>query len=76
MPRVITDMFLRAIAILIEVIILGGIICCLLGGAWLTLFDLGLDPKYKKIITMALALAGLIVVVFCIAHLTLFYPGT
>ncbi len=68
------DILLRTIAIFIEVAILVSIIYVLLSGVRLTVFDLGLGPKYKKVITMALVLAGCIVVVFFIAHLTLFYP--
>lgn len=69
------DVVLRTIAIFIEVLILAAIIFCLLAGAWLTLFDLGLGPKYKKILAMALVVAGCIVMVFFIAHLTTFYPA-
>ena len=68
------DVLLRVIAIVIEVVILVAIICSLLAGVWLTIFDLGIGPKYKKVITMALVVAGCIVVVFFIAHLTAFYP--
>jgi len=68
------DVLLRTIAIFIEVLILAAIIYCLLTGARLTIFDLGLGPKYKKVVTMALVVAGCIVVVFFIAHLTSFYP--
>ncbi len=69
-------MLLRAIAIFVEVLILAGIMYALLSGAWLTLFDLGLGVKYKKFLTVALTLAGLMAVVFFVAHLTSFYPGT
>lgn len=68
------DVLLRTIAIIVEVLILAAIIYCLLTGARLTIFDLGLGPKYKKVVTMALVVAGCIVVVFFIAHLTSFYP--
>ncbi len=68
------DVLLRTIAIFVEVLILAAIIYCLLTGARLTIFDLGLGPKYKKVVTMALVVAGCIVVVFFIAHLTSFYP--
>ena len=68
------DVFLRAIAIAIEVIILAVLLYCLLDGVWLTIFDLGLGSKYKKAIAMALAVVGGLVVVFLIAHLTTFYP--
>ena len=69
------DVLLRTIAIFIEVAILVMIIYCLLVGAWLTVLDLGLGAKYKKVVTMALVTAGCIVVVFFIAHLTAFYPA-
>ena len=69
------DILLRTIAIFIEVVILAAIILCLLVGARLTVFDLGLGPKYKRVVTMALVMAGCIVVVFFIAHLTAFYPA-
>ena len=69
------DVVLRTLAIFIEVLILAAIIFCLLAGVWLTLFDLGLGPKYKKILAMALVVAGCIVMVFFIAHLTAFYPA-
>ncbi len=68
------DIFLRAIAIIVEIAILASIIYVLLTGVRLTVFDLGLGPKYKKVVAMALVLAGCILVVFFIAHLTLFYP--
>ena len=68
------DVLLRVIAIVIEVVIMAAIIYSLLAGARLTIFDLGIEPKYKKVITMALVVAGCIVVFFFIAHLTAFYP--
>ena len=68
------DVFLRTIAIFIEVAILVAIIYCLLTGVRLTVLDLGLRAKYKKVVAMALVLAGCLVVVFFIAHLISFYP--
>ena len=68
------DVFLRAIAIFIEEILLAGLLACVLVGVWLTLFDLGIKPKYKKAIAMALVAIGGIVMVFFITHLTTFYP--
>lgn len=68
------DILLRVIAIFIEVAILAAIMYVLLTGARLTLFDLGLGPKYRKVVILALILAGCLVVVFFIAHLTSFYP--
>ncbi len=69
------DMLLRIIAIIVEVAILAAIIYVLLTGVRLILFDLGIGPKYKKIITMAIILVSCMVVVFFIAHLTAFYPA-
>lgn len=69
------DVALRVIAIFIEVIILVSVIYALLVGARLTIFDLGLGSKYKRVITMALILAGAMVVVFFIGHLVSFYPA-
>jgi len=69
------DIFLRAIAILIEVVILAGIMYALLRGVKVIAFDLGLGEKYKKFITMALIAVGSIAVIFFIAHLTSFYPS-
>lgn len=68
------DVLLRVVAIVIEVLILTAIIYVLLTGAWLTIFDLGIGSKYKKVIATVLVLVGCIVVVFFIAHLTAFYP--
>ena len=69
------DILLRAIAIFVEVAILAVIIYVLLTGVRLVVFDLGLGPKYKKVVAMALVLAGGMVVVFFIAHLISLYPG-
>lgn len=68
------DVLPRVVAIVIEVLILTAIIYVLLTGAWLTIFDLGIGSKYKKVIATVLVLVGCIVVVFFIAHLTAFYP--
>ena len=65
---------LRAIAIFIEVAILMAITYSVLNGAKLTIFDLGVGPKYSKAITMGLLVVGAIIVAFFIAHLTAFYP--
>ena len=68
------DIFLRTVAIFIEVLFLAGIMLSLLLGVKLILFDLGLGPKYKKMITIALLTVGVIAMVFFISHLTTFYP--
>ncbi len=69
------DVLLRVIAIFIEVVLLAVIIYSLLNGVRLTALDLGIKPKYNKAITMALVTAGVLMVVFFIAHLTTFYPA-
>lgn len=66
---------MRAIAIAIEAIILSGIMFSLFAGARLILLDLGLGVRYKRMITILLLVAGSMVVVFFIAHLTSFYPS-
>ena len=68
------DIFLRVVAIFIEVVILAAIMYVLLTGARLTIFDLGLGAKYKQAVAMVLILAGGLTVIFFIAHLTSFYP--
>ena len=65
----------RAIVIAVEVLILATIMFSLLWAVRLTIFDLGLGPKYKGIITMLLVAVGIVSVVFFIAHLTSFYPS-
>ena len=69
------DILLRVVAVAIEVIILAVLLYCLLDGVWLTIFDLGLGAKYKKVIAMLFAVVGCIVLVFLVAHLTTFYPA-
>ena len=68
------NVFLRVIAILVEVLILAALIYALLRALQLTVFDLGLESKYKKIVVIALVLAGSMAIVFFIAHLISFYP--
>jgi hypothetical protein len=62
------------VSIIIEVFFLTVLVACLLGGMWLTLFDLGLKPKYQRAVMMALTAVGCAAVVFFIAHLISFYP--
>ena len=68
------NVFLRVIAILVEVLILAALIYTLLRALQLTVFELGLESKYKKIVVIALVLAGSMALVFFIAHLISFYP--
>jgi hypothetical protein len=65
---------LRAIAIVIEVLILMGVIYCLFLAARLTMLDVGFDSKYNRFVTWTLRIVGGMVSAFFIAHLTLFYP--
>ena len=68
------DVFLRTLAITIEGLILLVVYYAVARGAKLVMFDLGLNDKYSRIINVALVLVGIIFAVFCIAHLTTFYP--
>jgi len=68
------DIFLRAVAIFIELLILAGIMFSLLLGVKLILFDLGLRPKYKRMVNIVLITLGVLSAVFLISHLTTFYP--
>lgn len=65
---------MRAIAIVIEVLILMGVIYCLFLAARLTILDVGFDSKYDRFVRWVLGIVGAVVSVFFIAHLTLFYP--
>ena len=69
------DIFLRVIAIIIEVLILVVMAYCVFNAVRLTVFDFGVKQKYKKAITIMLIAAGSLLVVFFIAHLTTFYPA-
>ncbi len=68
------DLLFRGIAIAIEVIILAAIAYGILNGVKLTVFDLGLRPKYNRFINAVLLIVGCLVLVFFIAHLTFLYP--
>ena len=68
------DILLRTIAIIIEVVILVVIAYAVFNGVRLAALDIGIKPKYNKVLVMALCAVGAIVVVFFIAHLTTFYP--
>ena len=69
------DILVRAIAIIVETLLLAAITYAVLNGVRLTIFDLGVGPKYSKAVAMAFVVMGVIVVVFFIAHLTAFYPA-
>lgn len=66
---------IRSVDIFIEVVLLAAVSSCILVGAWLTIFDLGLRPLYKKAVTMALIVIGGFLVIFFISHLISFYPA-
>ena len=68
------DIFLRTIAIFIEVLLLAVIAYSVLNGVRLTAFDLGAGERYQKAVAMVLIIVGVLIVVFFIAHLTSFYP--
>ncbi|MBP1708740.1 MAG: hypothetical protein H6Q40_529 [Deltaproteobacteria bacterium] len=65
---------MRAIAIVIEVLILMGVIYCLFMAARLTILDVGFRTKYDRFIRWALGIVGAVLSAFFVAHLTLFYP--
>jgi len=65
---------LRAIAIVVEVLILMGVTYCFFLAARLTILDVGFQSKYDRFIRWALRIVGAVVSAFFIAHLTLFYP--
>jgi len=65
---------LRALAIVIEVLILMGVIYCFFLAARLTILDVGFQPKYDRFLRWALRIVGAVLSAFFVAHLTLFYP--
>ena len=69
------DIFLRSIAILIEVALLIAIFYYIFNGVRLILFDMGIKQKYSKVITMALLTVGCVLATFLISHLITFYPA-
>jgi len=68
------DIFLRTIAIIFEVLLLAVVAYSVLNGVRLTVFDLGIGPKYGRVIAMAFIVVGCLVAVFFIAHLMVWYP--
>lgn len=65
----------RAAAIFLEILVLSSIALTLLAALRITVFDLGLKPKYGRAITMVMVLIAVIAISFFSVHLTLFYPG-
>ena len=68
------SIFLRTIAIIIEVLILAVIAYSILNGVRLSALDLGVRTKYNRMLTLIMVVAGVIFLIFFIAHLTTFYP--
>ena len=68
------DTFLRVIAVLIEVAILGAVFYYIIAGVRLMLFDLGIKQQHNKIVTLFLTAAGSLLLVFIFSHLFTFYP--
>jgi hypothetical protein len=68
------DVFLRTVAVLLEVAVLGIMMLCLFWGLKLLLDDFGLNKKYEKAIVMALATLWFVVTFFFAMHLASFYP--
>ncbi len=68
------EAMLRPIAISIEVLLLIAIFYCILAGARLILFDIGITRKYSNIITLMLLAVGAMIIVFLSSHLSAFYP--
>jgi hypothetical protein len=68
------DQFLRAVAVLLEVSVLAGMMFSILWGVKLLVADLGISSKYNRAIMMALAVLFSVFVFFFIMHLSAFYP--
>ena len=68
------DTFLRVIAVLIEVAILGVVFYSIIAGIRLILFDLGIKQQHNKIVTLFLTAVGSLFLVFLFSHLFTFYP--
>ncbi|MGQ9510129.1 MAG: hypothetical protein ACUVTN_12180 [Thermodesulfobacteriota bacterium] len=68
------ESLIRPVAIGIELILLIAFLYCFLLGFKLILFDLGLNPKYKRFVMISLIIIGGMILSFLIAHLLTFYP--
>lgn len=69
-----TGVLPRLLAILVELVLLMAILYFMLNGVRLILFDVGLKPKYSKIISLMLIAVGGLLVVFLVSYLLAFYP--
>ena len=65
---------LRSVTLVVELAILTAALYSFLVGFRFTLFDLGLDQKYQRFVTISLFIIGGLVLSFLIAHLITFYP--
>lgn len=68
------DAFIRAIAIIIEVLIIGAVFYHILAGVQILLLEVGLTARYSRIITLALLVVGTVLGTFLVSHLVTFYP--
>ena len=68
------DQFLRVVAVLLEVTVLGIMMLCVFWGLKLLLDDFGVNKKYERAIVMALSVLWVLFVFFFIMHLSSFYP--
>lgn len=68
------DVLLRTIAIIIEVLIIGAVFYHILAGVRILLLEVGMTPKYMRIITLALLAVGTVLGTFFVSHLITFYP--
>ena len=69
------EQFLRVVAVLLEVAVLGIMMLCLFWGLRLLLTELGVNQKYDRAVGMALTVLWSIVTVFFAMHLSAFYPS-
>jgi uncharacterized membrane protein len=68
------EIFIRAIAVIVELAILMAVIYSIFAGMKFTIFDFGLNQKYYKFIKLVMMIMGCIALVFFVAHLITFYP--
>ena len=69
------DVFVRAIAIFLEVLVLAALIYCFLNAVRLIVFDFGIKKeKFNKVLVMGLLAIGGVLVAFFATHLVTLYP--
>ena len=66
--------FLRPIAIVVELAIVMGLIYSLFTGGKFLLFYLCLNPEYSPFVKWVLGIMGFLALIFFTAHLITFYP--